>query len=99
VQRTAVLRGHGSREVGSEICRGHGPRIGQRRQKASLLLPFSFCSWVGAPPCGIVYPFPTGPAADRLDLYDLDENGVPDEALTGDATFAFDGSAGRTPFR
>lgn len=38
------------------------------------------------------YPFPTGASTDRLDLYDLDGNGVADEALTGDAVFAFDGT-------
>jgi len=38
------------------------------------------------------YPFPTGPAANRVDLYDLDGDGVDDNALTGDATFAADGT-------
>ena len=38
------------------------------------------------------YPFPTGLAADRVDLYDLDDDGVADMVLTGDATFAFDGT-------
>lgn len=38
------------------------------------------------------YPFPTGPEADRVDLTDLDGDGVDDEGLTGDATFAFDGT-------
>ncbi|MEM0939129.1 MAG: choice-of-anchor I family protein [Bacteroidota bacterium] len=37
------------------------------------------------------YPFPTGDAANRLDLYDLDGNGD-DQATTGGATFAFDGT-------
>jgi predicted extracellular nuclease len=38
------------------------------------------------------YPFPTGPEADRVNLYDLDGDGVNDDATTGDATFAFDGT-------
>ena len=38
------------------------------------------------------YPFPTGPDANRVDLTDLDGNGIADELSTGDATFAFDGT-------
>ena len=38
------------------------------------------------------YPFPTGPEAERLDLNDLDGDGVDDGNLTGDATFASDGT-------
>ncbi|MFN0191975.1 MAG: ExeM/NucH family extracellular endonuclease [Aestuariivirga sp.] len=38
------------------------------------------------------YPFPVGPQTNRVDLYDLDGNGVADGSLTGDATFATDGT-------
>ena len=38
------------------------------------------------------YPFPIGPEANRVDLYDLDADGVVDEALTGLASFASDGT-------
>lgn len=38
------------------------------------------------------YPFPTGTEADRLDLTDLDSNGEDDDAQTGVATFADDGT-------
>ncbi|MFZ9740004.1 MAG: bifunctional metallophosphatase/5'-nucleotidase, partial [Prochlorotrichaceae cyanobacterium] len=41
---------------------------------------------------GDSYPFPTGDAVNRLDLTDLDGDGNDDESLTGDATFAFDGT-------
>ncbi|MGA0201394.1 MAG: 5'-nucleotidase C-terminal domain-containing protein, partial [Prochlorotrichaceae cyanobacterium] len=41
---------------------------------------------------GDSYPFPTGESADRVDLYDLNADGIADQALTGDATFAFDGT-------
>jgi predicted extracellular nuclease/2',3'-cyclic-nucleotide 2'-phosphodiesterase (5'-nucleotidase family) len=38
------------------------------------------------------YPFPMGPDANRVDLYDLDADGVADGSLTGDAMFAADGT-------
>lgn len=38
------------------------------------------------------YPFPTGPAADRVDLTDLDGDGTEDGLTTGVATFAADGT-------
>ncbi|MBK5930319.1 choice-of-anchor I family protein [Halochromatium salexigens] len=38
------------------------------------------------------YPFPTAPQADRLELTDLDGDAEPDESLTGEATFTFDGT-------
>ena len=38
------------------------------------------------------YPFPTGDAVNRVDLIDLDGDGNADDAATGDATFAFDGT-------
>lgn len=38
------------------------------------------------------YPFPQGDAANRVDLDDLDGDGVDDGAATGAATFAFDGT-------
>jgi predicted extracellular nuclease len=38
------------------------------------------------------YPFPTGPAADRVNLTDLDGDGVEDGILSGVATFAADGT-------
>jgi Ca2+-binding RTX toxin-like protein len=38
------------------------------------------------------YPFPTGPGANRVDLYDLDADGADDSVFTGDATFAADGT-------
>jgi predicted extracellular nuclease/2',3'-cyclic-nucleotide 2'-phosphodiesterase (5'-nucleotidase family) len=38
------------------------------------------------------YPFPQGPEADRVDLYDLDGDAVDDDAFTGLATFAPDGT-------
>ncbi|MEX1317898.1 MAG: esterase-like activity of phytase family protein [Synechococcaceae cyanobacterium] len=38
------------------------------------------------------YPFPTGSAANRVDLYDLDADGSDDGSLSGLATFAFDGT-------
>ncbi|MFC6488846.1 choice-of-anchor I family protein [Nitratireductor sp. GCM10026969] len=38
------------------------------------------------------YPFPTGPQANRVDLYDLDGDGTADGLQTGDATFADDGT-------
>lgn len=41
---------------------------------------------------GDSYPFPTGESANRVDLYDLNGDGTADESLTGDATFAFDGT-------
>ena len=38
------------------------------------------------------YPFPSGPEANRVDLFDLDADGVDDDAFTGVATFAADGT-------
>jgi hypothetical protein len=38
------------------------------------------------------YPFPTGPSVNRVDLYDLDANQVPDEEYGGLATFAPNGT-------
>jgi len=38
------------------------------------------------------YPFPQGAEANRVDLYDLDGDGSDDEATTGAASFAFDGT-------
>lgn len=38
------------------------------------------------------YPFPTGAAADRVDLYDLDGNGEADDIFDGAATFAANGT-------
>lgn len=38
------------------------------------------------------YPFPQGAEANRLDLFDLDGDGFDDGFLTGDATFASDGT-------
>jgi len=38
------------------------------------------------------YPFPTGSEADRVDLIDLDGNGVIDNQFSGAATFAADGT-------
>ncbi|ETX27303.1 choice-of-anchor I family protein [Roseivivax isoporae] len=38
------------------------------------------------------YPFPTGDAVDRVDLFDLDADGTADGTLSGDATFAADGT-------
>ncbi|MGL6133830.1 MAG: 5'-nucleotidase C-terminal domain-containing protein, partial [Prochlorococcaceae cyanobacterium] len=41
---------------------------------------------------GDSYPFPTGPEAERVDLFDLDANGVVDGNTTGLATFAPNGT-------
>jgi predicted extracellular nuclease/2',3'-cyclic-nucleotide 2'-phosphodiesterase (5'-nucleotidase family) len=38
------------------------------------------------------YPFPMGPEANRVDLYDLDGDGVADGVQSGDAVFADDGT-------
>ena len=38
------------------------------------------------------YPFPTGAAADRVDLNDLNADGVDDEVTDGVATFAYSGT-------
>lgn len=38
------------------------------------------------------YPFPTGPEANRVDLFDLNGDGVVDGGLSGLATFAADGT-------
>ncbi|WP_099239029.1 ExeM/NucH family extracellular endonuclease [Synechococcus sp. BDU 130192] len=38
------------------------------------------------------YPFPTGDSVNRVDLTDLDGDGQDDNQLTGDATFAADGT-------